>query len=383
MKLNSIGQAEDSIRSTPGQDIDTYTSRQLLQDADSDIVGRAAKIHQSCEEFYKQLAQARKLLINQGFSAARPAYEATVKFADGFDRERIKEELATVERERARISDSNIRQALAGEDQDLKLLQNAESICLANFGLAELRAGRSAQGTIDLMQAARLNPLMLSDPNFQRHFTKIEGEIESGQNQIYRSGATSNLSDKPKQSPPEQDNQDLHKLLPDAKPGISANRNQSQEEEAKRVKKEWEDTVSNLGGTAAGIAITTGLAFITKGNCSAISGGLAQAATVEGVLGKTAGLAYAALASKPAIMAINGLASKPGMLGSGIATSILARYTIERLAFHNQDVNVLSPDNIIPAVTNYLGMGAMVAEGQKMLKPKVVQKADVKFLGLR
>jgi hypothetical protein len=41
---------------------------------------------------------------------------------------------------------------------------------------------------------------------------------------------------------------------------------------------------------------------------------------------------------------------------------------------------VLSPDNIIPAVTNYLGMGAMVGEGQRMLKPKEVPQTEIRFL---
>lgn len=361
MRFDSSEQAGDSIIYDPSENSDRTVGRRILQDQDEDgrLRDRAAEIQQTKDEFIRQLNQARQLMINQGFCAAEPAYNAAQDFAHGFNKQVIKHEINSVENRLAVITDPSGRRALAKEEQDLKLLQNAEAICLANFGLAELRARRSAQGTIDLMQAAHLNPNLLADKDFQSHFVEIEQEIKQNQMEDQQLDGSS------------------HQLPPDCEHGNLNKTNKSSEEEAKRARKEWEDTVSNLGGTAAGIAVNAGLALISKGSCGSA---LAQVAAVEGAVGKVAGAAYAAVTSKPAIVAINSLVSKPGILASGMAASILARYTIEKVAFHNKDVNVLSPDNIIPAVTNYLGMGAMVAEGQKMLKPKAAAEDDVKVL---
>ena len=134
--------------------------------------------------------------------------------------------------------------------------------------------------------------------------------------------------------------------------------------------------------------VTAGLALLTKGNGVNVATSLSQVAKGEGMLARAAAVAYAALASKPAIIAINSLATKPGMVGSGIAGSILSRYTIENVVFHNQDLSLLSPDNVIPAVANYLGMSAMVGEGQKMMKPKVERpkvepQTDIRLLDIK
>jgi hypothetical protein len=50
---------------------------------------------------------------------------------------------------------------------------------------------------------------------------------------------------------------------------------------------------------------------------------------------------------------------------------------VENLTFDNKELTLLSPDNVIPAITNYLGMGAMLGEGQKYLKPKEIPRAEI------
>ena len=229
MKFDSARQIDDPASPSFESQSDDCTSETFLEESRQSI-GKASQIHEESEEFFKQLNQARQMMVKQGFVAARPLYESTIKYcADNFDQHILAADLERVRKSLVTTNDPDLHEILLDEAQELKVMQNAESICLSNFALAELKAGKTGQGTIDLMQASRLNPSMLEDSNFRKHFAKIEQEI--GQNPYNASSST--LAIKHEQA---------------------INKDQPKTSEAQAAKKELEDTISNLGGTAFGIA---------------------------------------------------------------------------------------------------------------------------------
>ncbi len=90
--------------------------------------------------------------------------------ADLIDQQQVSRDRMILRQQLAHEFDPSARRALAMIDADLCALQRAPGVARANLGLVMLRLGYMDGGRQLLNQAALLDPYMLSDPYFQRHF---------------------------------------------------------------------------------------------------------------------------------------------------------------------------------------------------------------------
>jgi hypothetical protein len=157
------------------------TGRRLLEQVDNpgttatDATTNAQSIHQTEQQFFALLKTASSA-VHTDWNTAKTSYDQAIQSAKSIDQTQVATLIQAVNQQLQTEQDPAKQKLLAQEALDLDALQRAVGIATANKGLAEKRLGLDAAGTRDLMQAAAVDPKMLADANFQKHFRDAEAE---------------------------------------------------------------------------------------------------------------------------------------------------------------------------------------------------------------